>query len=1078
MRPLFIYLILQKKVMKLAIYTDPQFYFKQNAYESGKNPMFIMLDVLEHIYKQAYEQGARVVLMPGDFVHFPDAGNLVLNILIPFVRNLATKYPDLVTYWIMGNHDYAQGGSLDKKIKNVTVLHALQKVAPDNWKELQLETVQLDTDVYLSGIPFFRHEEHFFKALDSVENKDGVHILMQHQDECNQPPLGRSSIDPEADYYKRFDIVFNGHIHKRTEYRQGTWIMPGIPTPMHEGDEGGTNGWYMLNIGDTINLEFNEINSETMGFQIPRFMYYHTGEEVDLMDTGNYIYRRDKEVEVSVIEVGDDTKEGRTEFTSDFLQTLKQFNQTDDQTEILVEMESVINKVRDADTETVSKLSFEQMQLRGFRSWVNETALNLNTKDLNYIQAPVGSGKSSLFEAIAWCLYGTTLKDQGSVSDVVSREVLQQKAQDFQGTCVSLLITFENQRFEIIRAIKCKKEVHGITLNTGLYIFLHKGKEAILLDNEFFQVSESEYATTTVRTNVVTNYFLKGCTVDQFVNTVYFSSETAKLITGKEADVRKVLEPMFRLEWVEEAREEAKARKQSYELEFSKATGALEAVTSGKIVAERRLEDAKRRVEEQKEKNKADIKETLQKLKSNQDSLKEAEKDLPGEEAQVKELEAKIDNEVNPYTDDYTALRKEYNESLDLVTYSNAVLVQFTPLPLSTEEQRLKQVITELESKEYGCKTTVEKTLRALDRSSEELQDLQKAYETDSHVCSLCGQDYPEGHDHFKKAEEAIESAKKRVADLTKDLHKAKEQLDSCLEQLNYARDEYAVLEKERKAEDEKRRRELEEELKRETQANEYIRARYEGVKVSYTKWDQDREERLKGVKEALNDAKQQVQCTKDYITEVRTVIKGQKEALQKLRAFEPEDIKQFNQDLLDLSQREKEVTQALANWKKKIDIYAILVDNTFTARGLKRQLMGAKLNKINELAKKYVSASGTLIEYSMDEKGKWNCYVNVNQERVPAQTLSTGQATLANLMLVHCLADLQRETLDINLMVLDEPFANMDPEYSNQIKKMLDVGVGEVTKYVITHVRPLDVTKANLITVTGSNVEPSKLFS
>ena len=89
----------------------------------------------------------------------------------------------------------------------------------------------------------------------------------------------------------------------------------------------------------------------------------------------------------------------------------------------------------------------------------------------------------------------------------------------------------------------------------------------------------------------------------------------------------------------------------------------------------------------------------------------------------------------------------------------------------------------------------------------------------------------------------------------------------------------------------------------------------------------------------------------------------------------------------------------------------------------------------------------------------------------------STGQANMANLMLVHCLSDLQRKELDVNLMVLDEPLSNMDADSAVQVGRMLREGVGpDFSKIVITHARPIDTTGANVITITGSNVEPSVL--
>lgn len=1076
---------------RIGVYTDPQFYLKENAYKSGRNPMFVMMDVVRTIYRQAYEAGVRAMLMPGDFVHFPEAGNAVTNLLIGLAKELEQVYPGMKTYYILGNHDYEAGGNLETRITAKTVLQAVREACPESWFELQDETLTIAEGVDLSGITYYRHEDQFFQALerraDEVKDYPAFQVLMIHQDEVNQPPRGRSLIDPEDDRFSVWPIVYSGHIHKRMEYRNGTFIFPGIPAPMHEGDEskGQAKGWYMLTIdGDDFESEFMPIVEVDAGYTVPRFRYYFTGDEIRPEDEGHYIYTRDRVLDVEEAEVVDDTTtEGRTDFTTTFLEGLKQFNPKENGPEVLAEMQAVIAKIPNLEMTEAVTLKFLSLWGEGFRSWVDRFELDLVRDLLTYIQAPVGSGKSSLFEIIAWILYGVTTKEGGAVGDVVTRPALQEKAKDWKGTAGGLLLELDGRVFEIVRSVKYTgKDNYGFALKSGLYVFEHdEVGELSMMEADDFGVTDNEYGTTTAKTKVVGDYFLKGCTYTRFMNTVYFTSDAAKLITGKESEVRAILEPMFELGWVDDAKEQAKVDQATYQTEATKYRGQFDVYTGNVTRETTRYEDAKEQERKDAAQAVEDLEAVREKLSNNRASLNRANDRLPGEKKAVEDARKALQGikGANPYAATVEAARTAYGAEQDKVATARQALSDLAPEMPDEKEQAAERLVDQYRKEYSKAKAEQEaETIRA-DRAEADKLAAEKAQaDPDALVCSHCNQAYPEGHDHVKALERAVEEATGRMQEHHDKAATATADMQEAERAGKEAKQTYEDLKEARETRNTEARAKLDKAVDKAREGEAKAKKKYDTAKADFDKYEEAQAPDVADAEQTLQAAEEKVDGTNGFIGKLTEAIATQEKQETELANRKPADLSIYTAAIEQAKADRDQAKTKAEEYEAKVAIYDLLVKKVFVATGLKRRLMAAKLDRINELAKKYVSASGTLIRYDMDDNGKWTCNVNLNGELAPAQTLSTGQATLANLMLVHCLADLQREKLDVNLMALDEPFANMDPNYAVQMKRILDVGIGEgITKFVITHVRPLDMTNAVKIEISGSNVEPSRML-
>jgi len=115
------------------------------------------------------------------------------------------------------------------------------------------------------------------------------------------------------------------------------------------------------------------------------------------------------------------------------------------------------------------------IRVQGFCSIVEPFYLNLNQGCTILIKGPNGFGKTSIFSALVWGLYGKSLK---GVSEVNTWKEYQPK--DYSGTIVEVFFQKGSSVFKVIRCQKC-----NLVLEDGL-----KGKDRLIFlkDNELVNV--------------------------------------------------------------------------------------------------------------------------------------------------------------------------------------------------------------------------------------------------------------------------------------------------------------------------------------------------------------------------------------------------------------------------------------------------------------------------------------------------------------------------------------------------------------------------------------------------------------
>ena len=62
-----------------------------------------------------------------------------------------------------------------------------------------------------------------------------------------------------------------------------------------------------------------------------------------------------------------------------------------------------------------------ELSLRGFRSYADDTTFGFGERNLVGIVGPIGSGKSSILDAISFALYGKTPRIAGETKTLINQ---------------------------------------------------------------------------------------------------------------------------------------------------------------------------------------------------------------------------------------------------------------------------------------------------------------------------------------------------------------------------------------------------------------------------------------------------------------------------------------------------------------------------------------------------------------------------------------------------------------------------------------------------------------------------------
>lgn len=265
-------------------------------------------------------------------------------------------------------------------------------------------------------------------------------------------------------------------------------------------------------------------------------------------------------------------------------------------------------------------LTFLSLDIEGFRSISEHTSLQLNTPGITWINSPTGSGKSTIFSAITWALYGKDLK---GVSSVKTWDKYRPK--DYRGVCVTISYQTSKGVFKVIRCQDYKQN-----LNDG-----YKGGDRLLFYQDAYVVDVK--GKTKIQGEIEKSL---GLTYSLFINSIMFGQGLKRLIQESNTDKKKLFEEVFDLSFLNLAKGVATDERKDILTEISELKANINHYKDNAEEAKSTYFDLK-----EKEDNwKARIQKKGKELKSKRTELT---KKLIGTKKGIKEeVELSLDNKI------------------------------------------------------------------------------------------------------------------------------------------------------------------------------------------------------------------------------------------------------------------------------------------------------------------------------------------------------------------------------------------------------------------------------------------------
>ena len=177
-------------------------------------------------------------------------------------------------------------------------------------------------------------------------------------------------------------------------------------------------------------------------------------------------------------------------------------------------------------------IEFNNLRIEGFCS-IPKLELALNTPGFTLIKAPNGCGKSTIFSAIVWALYGKNLKGN---SDVNTWE--KYRPAGYQGTKVEIYFKVDGKVCKVTRCLNYKGDVKGT-----------KGASRLIFEIDTEIVPEKNKLQIQERINKTL-----GLSYNLFMNSVMFGQGLKRLIQESSSDQKKVFEELFDVTYLNEAK--------------------------------------------------------------------------------------------------------------------------------------------------------------------------------------------------------------------------------------------------------------------------------------------------------------------------------------------------------------------------------------------------------------------------------------------------------------------------------------------------------------------------------------------
>lgn len=244
---------------------------------------------LVNLFVEAEEKGVPI-LFPGDLWHTPQGiATKTFYIFSKLFNELRKQFPTVKVIGIPGNHDQSENSKIGSLAPNL--FSAWCECFPEIFKDVSFKILETD-NMIISGIPYINHNIGFTEFVKgrlrdgirniSKKNPEKIKVLLIHTDlmgalDTSGREVGQVENIPRSlgKFFKDWDIVLSGHIHKPQVMWEGSVIMVGSPYQQRRSDSGCDMGYWHI---------YSDKSYEFIKYDSPGFRFYSEGKEHENTD--------------------------------------------------------------------------------------------------------------------------------------------------------------------------------------------------------------------------------------------------------------------------------------------------------------------------------------------------------------------------------------------------------------------------------------------------------------------------------------------------------------------------------------------------------------------------------------------------------------------------------------------------------------------------------------------------------------------------------------------------------------------------------------------------------------------------
>lgn len=367
-------------------------------------------------------------------------------------------------------------------------------------------------------------------------------------------------------------------------------------------------------------------------------------------------------------------------------------------------------------------INLHKLNIEGFAS-IPELKYKFSREGLSTLVGENGSGKTSIINALSWCIYGKLIKKD---STIVPWEWT--KSPEFNGTKVKIELERGGRKVEIIRCYEYGGNVKGARGNNRL-ILVEDGAVSPLRDKSDIQKAINA---------------IMGGSFELFKNSVVFGQSMKRLMEEDGPTKKKVLEEAFQVSFISEAKDRVEKKILDLDKQTTLQHLKLNSAQEKKETLLKNLKTAKK-LSQGENKNWAD---TISKWNIQLKDLTKELENIPSTEGKKKLI-----SKLNSHVEKLSKQREELsNREFKLNLLMNSLGHGVSSLKLKIEEQKERFKTAEKNCNTCGQKIPRDKivTFREelqgfitelkvkLEKSQEEYNGIKKEYdEVNNNLASI-----------------------------------------------------------------------------------------------------------------------------------------------------------------------------------------------------------------------------------------------------------------------------------------------------------------------------------------------------